>query len=89
MAKPVLVKLGMYIMANEPISTAFLISSFHQSVCLYVNLLTVPTQRIGKDVTTATKTHATIEEFLDASFSIRSCRINGKQAISFSQNFLF
>jgi hypothetical protein len=34
------------------------------------NPLTVARQRLGRNVTAVTNTHATIEEFLDASFSI-------------------
>jgi hypothetical protein len=30
-------KLGMYIMAPEPISTAYVINPSHQSVCIYVS----------------------------------------------------
>jgi hypothetical protein len=59
-------------MAHEPISTAYFINPSHQSVCLYVYPLIVARQRLGKNVTAATNTHATIEELLDASFSIRS-----------------
>jgi hypothetical protein len=36
MAEPIFIKLGMYIMALEPISTVYFINSSHQSVCLYV-----------------------------------------------------
>jgi hypothetical protein len=36
MPEPVFIKLGMYIMAPEPISTAYFLNSSHQSVCLYV-----------------------------------------------------
>jgi hypothetical protein len=35
-SEPVLTKLGMYIMAPEPISTAYFINPSHQSVCLYL-----------------------------------------------------
>jgi hypothetical protein len=46
-------KLGMYIMAPEPISAAYFINPFHQSVCLYVCMFIpriVARQRIGKIV---------------------------------------
>jgi hypothetical protein len=56
-------KLGMYIMALEPISTAYSINPYDQSLRLY---------RIGKNVTTARNMHATIEELFKASFSMRS-----------------
>jgi hypothetical protein len=55
-------------MAPEPISTAYFINSSHQSLYLYVYPLIVAKQRLGKNVTAATNTHATIEELLDASF---------------------
>jgi hypothetical protein len=63
MPEPILTKLGMYIMAPEPISTPYFINPSHQSVC--VSLLSLlsngsiskfPWQRI----------HATIYELLDA-----------------------
>jgi hypothetical protein len=42
-------KLGTYIMVLEPISTAQLKNSSHQSVCLYVYSPIVARQRIGKN----------------------------------------
>jgi hypothetical protein len=49
----------------------------------------VARQRLGKkNVTKVTNTHATIEELLDASFSMLPVSYQGKQAISYSQNFL-
>jgi hypothetical protein len=71
MPETIFVKLGMYIMAPEPIWTAFFINPSHQSVCLYVyplsllgdgSVRTLPRQR----------TQAAIEELLDMSFSMRS-----------------
>jgi hypothetical protein len=56
----------MYIMAPEPVSTAFVVNTSYQSVCLYVYPVTVARQRLGKNVTAATNTYATIEELLDA-----------------------
>jgi hypothetical protein len=64
-------KLDMYIMAAEPISTAYFINTSHQSVCLYVYPLIVARQLVGKNVTAATNTHATVE-FLDSPFAVRS-----------------
>jgi hypothetical protein len=64
-------KLGTYIMAREPISTAYFINPSRQSVCLYLYPPVVARQRLGKNVTAATNTHATIEELLDASFYMR------------------
>jgi hypothetical protein len=68
-------KLGMYIMVPEPISTAYFVVPFHQCLCLYVY---AATQQLGKHVTAVTNTHATIEELLDASFSVRSISYQGK-----------
>jgi hypothetical protein len=36
MPEPIFMKLGMCIMAPEPISTVYFINPFHQSVCLYL-----------------------------------------------------
>jgi hypothetical protein len=72
MAESIIMKLGTYIMAPEPISTAYFINLSHQSVCLHVYPPIVARQGLGKNVTAATNTHATIEELLDASFSMRS-----------------
>jgi hypothetical protein len=48
----------------------------HQSVCLYVYPPIVARQLLGKYVTAATNVYATIEELLDASFSMKcvSCQ---------------
>jgi hypothetical protein len=63
---------------------------FHHSVCLYVYPLIVARQRLGKNppvvalqrlgrnVTAVTNTHATIEELLDASFSMWPVSYQGK-----------
>jgi hypothetical protein len=71
-------------MAPEPISTAYIINSSSNSVCLYLyplivvkqrfgkNPTTVARQRLGKTVTAATNTHAKIEELLEVSLSMRS-----------------
>jgi hypothetical protein len=45
MSKQILMKLGMYIIAPEPISTAYFINPSHQSVCLYVYPHIVARQR--------------------------------------------
>jgi hypothetical protein len=63
MAELIFMKLGLYIMALEPISTAYFINPSHQSVCLYVYPPVGARQQQGKNVTTAKDTHATIEEF--------------------------
>jgi hypothetical protein len=60
-----------YILTTEPISTAYFINPTHQSVCLYVYPTIFDRQRLGKNFTSATNTHATIDKLLDASFSMR------------------
>jgi hypothetical protein len=71
-------KLGMYIMAPEPISTAYFINPSHQSVCLFVYPLIVARQRPSKNDTAATNKHATVAELLDASCSMRSVSYQSK-----------
>jgi hypothetical protein len=66
-AEPVIMKLGMYIMVPEPISTAYFINPSHLSVC--VSLLS---ENLFKNVTAATNEHTKIEELVDASFSTQS-----------------
>jgi hypothetical protein len=58
MPEPIFMKLGMYIMAPEP-TTEYYIKYSHQSVYLYVYPLIVVRQRLGKNITAATKAHAT------------------------------
>jgi hypothetical protein len=72
MPEPIVMKLGMHIMAPEPISTAYLKNPSHQSVCLYVYPPIVARQRLGKNVTATTNTQVTIDELLDSSFSMGS-----------------
>jgi hypothetical protein len=88
MSEPVFMKLGMCITTPELISTAYFINPFHQSVWLYVYPLIVATQRLSKNVTVAMNTHATIEELVDASFSMRSVSYQVNKEISSSQNLL-
>jgi hypothetical protein len=90
MAVPVFMKLGMYIIAPEHISTAYFINPSHQSVCLYVyppivarlqlgkNTHIVSRQQLSKNVTAATNIHTKIEKLLNASFSMRSVLCQGK-----------
>jgi hypothetical protein len=67
---PEIVKLGMYVMAPEPISTAYFLNPFHQSVSLYVHFTV---QRFSKKkVTAEIITYATIVQLLDESFSKKS-----------------
>jgi hypothetical protein len=54
MPEPIFLKLGMYIIAPESISTAYFINPSHQTVCLYVYPPIVARQRLGKNVTAAT-----------------------------------
>jgi hypothetical protein len=49
MPEPVIMKLGTYIMASEPISTAHFLNPSYQSVYLYVYPHVVARQRLGKD----------------------------------------
>jgi hypothetical protein len=49
MTEPIFMKLGMYITAPEPISKAYFINSFHQSVCIYVYPLIIVRQWFGKN----------------------------------------
>jgi hypothetical protein len=60
---------GLYIMLSEPISMAYFINLFQQSVrvrvracvCVCVCPLTVARKRLGKNVTAATNTHIRME----------------------------
>jgi hypothetical protein len=77
MPEAIFMKPGMYIMASEPISTAYFINPSHQSVYVYV----YPLSLLGNgSVKTLSRqwTHATIEELLDASFTMRSVSYRGK-----------
>jgi hypothetical protein len=89
MTEEIFMKFGMYITAPESISAANFTNPSHQSVSICVspfvakqrlgkNPLIVVRQRLGKNVTAETNTHATIEEFFDASFSMRSVSYQGK-----------
>jgi hypothetical protein len=64
-------------MAHEPISTAYFINPFHQSVWLYVYLLSVLGNGSVKSVTAITNTHATIEGMLNTSFYMRLVSCGG------------
>jgi hypothetical protein len=78
MPEPIFIKLGMYIMASEPISTAYFINPPPISLCFFTCFPhIVARQRLGKKVTAATNTHATIE-LMDASFLCGPCCIKGK-----------
>jgi hypothetical protein len=57
-------------MAPESISAAYIMVSPHQFVYMHVHPLIVATQRVGKNVPTATDTQAT--DVFDVSISMRS-----------------
>jgi hypothetical protein len=64
-------------MASEPITTAYIIKPSYPSVYMYEY---IPVSLLGNGwvkVTTAIKTYATIEELLDALFSMRSVWYQG------------
>jgi hypothetical protein len=60
-------KLDMYIMAPEPITTAYCINPSHQSLCLFVYPLIVARQRLGKNVMRQ-QIHLKTEELSDGLF---------------------
>jgi hypothetical protein len=90
MAKPIFIKSNTYeyIMATNPISTAYFINPSHQSVCLFLLPPIVARQQIGVNVTAATNTYENIEELLDASFSMWPLSYQRKYTINSFQNFL-
>jgi hypothetical protein len=65
-AGPILMKLSMYIMAPEPISTAYFINSSPQS--LFLNKYK---QRLIKSFTAATNAYSTLQELLNESSLMR------------------
>jgi hypothetical protein len=75
MPEPILMKLGTYIIASEPLSTAY--------------PPIVARQRLGKNVTVAKNTHATIEELLNASFSVGSVSYQREVGDQFFPEFVF
>jgi hypothetical protein len=61
-----------YIMVPEqPISAAYFINTFHQSVCMYIPPI-VARQRLGKHIPAAA-IHTTIKELLDACICGSAC----------------
>jgi hypothetical protein len=84
MPELIFMKLGMYIMTVEPMWTAYFINHFHPSVSVCVSPI-VDRQRLGINITAAMNTHVTIEELLDASFSMRSVSYQRKVGDSFFQ----
>jgi hypothetical protein len=65
-------KLGKCIIAPEPISTVYFINPSVRSVFLYLCPPIAARQRLGKNVTATRNAHETIEELLEASFSMQS-----------------
>jgi hypothetical protein len=72
MPEPICMKDGMFIMTRDFILTEYFINPSHKPVCLYVYPPIVTRQRLGKKVTAAKNTHATVEELFGASLSMRS-----------------
>jgi hypothetical protein len=72
MAEPIFMKVGVYIMAPDSISTVHFIKPIHQSVCLCVYLPVVARHWQSKNITLTTNTHATTEEMLGTLFSVQS-----------------
>jgi hypothetical protein len=67
MPEPIFMKLGMYIMALEPISKTYIINpSVSRCVYMFIPRI-VARQRLGKQLPAAMST-GTIEKLLDASF---------------------
>jgi hypothetical protein len=56
MPQPIFKKLGVYIMAPEPISTAYFINPSLQSLCQYMYPHIVARQQLGKNITATTNT---------------------------------
>jgi hypothetical protein len=70
MPERIFMKLGMYIMASEPISNGVLYISLPPAcLSVYVSPI-VARQRLGTNFIAARNTHATIEELLDVSLSM-------------------
>jgi hypothetical protein len=65
MVETIFVDLGMYIMAPEPITSTYFRNPY-RVVCLCVYRPIFARQRPGKNVTSVTNTHATVEKLLDA-----------------------
>jgi hypothetical protein len=70
MPEPIFIKLCVYIMATEPISTAYFISPSHQSVCLYAYSSDFATQRVDKHIP-ATKNTRNNRTILDESSTMQ------------------
>lgn len=77
-----------YVMAPEPISTAYFIEPISPCVyiCIPLSLIIISS---ATNVTAVTSTHASIAFFWTRRFLCGLHRIKGKYAIISSQNFLF
>jgi hypothetical protein len=60
------------------ISTAYFINPSYHSVCLFAYRLIFARQQLGKNLTAAKNTHKTVDDLLDAWFSMRSVSYQGK-----------
>jgi hypothetical protein len=78
----------MYIMVPQHISITRFIYPSHQSLCLYVYASLIARQRLGKNFTVATNTHAIIEGLLDALLSMWSVSYQQKVAGNFFPELL-
>jgi hypothetical protein len=82
-------KLSMYIMASEPISKVYFINPSHKPMCLYV----YPRLLLGNgSVKMLQRQWIHIQQqknYWTRPFLCSPCHIDGKYAISSSQNFLF
>jgi hypothetical protein len=61
---------------------------FLPSVCVYICIPLTARQRLGKNVTAAMNTYATIQDLLDASFSVRSVSYQRKVGDQFFPELL-
>jgi hypothetical protein len=77
MPEPVFMKVAMYIMALQSISTAYFINPSRQPVCLYVYPLSLLGNGSIKKRNRGNE-YATVKELLGASFSFRSLSEEGK-----------
>jgi hypothetical protein len=75
MPEPIFMKIGMYIMAPEPISMAYFVIL---RISLYVYPTIVARQRLRKNVTVTTYTHVLTEELLTRRFICGPCLVKGK-----------
>jgi hypothetical protein len=77
MAKQICIKLGMYIMAPELISTPYFINPSYQSVCLHVVPIIVARHRLGKKKNAFVATQR-LRKNVTAATNTRNNRIIGR-----------